>query len=75
MLLTHLSKKVTHVVFAITDSIEVLPESERTVDYLKSKMKLKKTESVTQTSNDTSNVLKQTQSHNLIVLVVENLAI
>ena len=38
--------------------IDVLPEHERTVDYLKSKIKLKSTESVTQSSNDTSNVFK-----------------
>ena len=31
---------------------DLLPECERTVDYLKSKIKLKRTESVTQTSND-----------------------
>jgi Zinc knuckle. len=36
----------------------VLPERERTVQYLKSKLQLKRTESVTQTSNDTSNVFK-----------------
>ena len=40
------------------DLVDVLPERERTVDYLKSKIKLKRTESVTQTSNDTSNVFK-----------------
>ena len=40
----------------IGDLIDVLPERERTVDYLKSKIKLKRTEIVTQTSNDTSNV-------------------
>ena len=40
----------------ISDLIDVMPEHERTVDYLKSKIKLKKTESVTQISNDTSNV-------------------
>ena len=42
----------------ISDLIDVMPERERTVDYLQSKIKLKKTESVTQISNDTSNVFK-----------------
>lgn len=43
----------------IGDLIDVLPEEERTVDYLKSKIKLKKTENVNGTSsNGTSNVFK-----------------
>ena len=42
----------------IGDLIDVLPEGERTVDYLKSKIKLKKTENASETSNDTSNVFK-----------------
>jgi len=42
----------------IGDLIDVMPEHERTVDYLKSKIKLKRTESVTQTSNDTSTIFK-----------------
>ncbi|CAK1600453.1 unnamed protein product [Parnassius mnemosyne] len=42
----------------IGDLIDVLPEGERTVDYLKSKIKLKNTENVSETLNDTSNAFK-----------------
>ncbi|CAG4974137.1 unnamed protein product [Colias eurytheme] len=42
----------------IGDLIDVLPERERTVDYLKSKIKVKNTENVSETSNDTSNAFK-----------------
>ncbi|CAK1597248.1 unnamed protein product [Parnassius mnemosyne] len=42
----------------IGDLIDDLPEGERTVDYLKSKIKLKNTENVSETLNDTSNAFK-----------------
>ena len=38
----------------ISDLIDVMPERERTMDYLKSRIKLKRTETITQTSNDKS---------------------